>query len=106
MKPQLPKKIKLSAAQFPALAEFLPGYLHEDFRSEYASAAEALGAFCREASGEEIRALAAEWKRFRKISVGKGLPEVQSALQTLGGAWLPQSEADLVKFDEGFENKQ
>ena len=105
MKPQPPKKVKLNAAEFPALAEFLPGYLHEDFRSEYGSAAEALRAFCREASGEEVRALAAEWKRFRKMLVGKGLPEVQSALQTLGGAWRPQSEAELVKFDEGLENK-
>ena len=36
---------------YPALQEFLPAYLHEDFAEEYVSASEAVKEFLAEASG-------------------------------------------------------
>ena len=40
---------------YPALMEFLPAYLHEDFGVEYGSAARAFAALVSDANGDQIR---------------------------------------------------
>jgi hypothetical protein len=85
---------------FPALLEFLPAYLHQDFREEYDSAGEALKAFLSEASGDEIGDVREEWARFRKNFMGRPFREIQAALEQLGSAWLPENEAELKNVDE------
>ena len=40
---------------YPALREFLPAYLHEDFGEEYGSVARAFAALVSDASGDQIR---------------------------------------------------
>ena len=82
---------------FPALLEFLPAYLHQDFREEYDSAGDALKAFLSEASGDEIGDVREEWTRFRKNFVGRPF---RAALERLGSAWLPENEGELKKVDE------
>jgi len=85
---------------YPALMEFLPAYLHEDFGEEYGSAERAFGALVSDASGDQIRNLKEEWQALRQAFAGRPLPEVQSGLTQLGAAWQPQSEEELQTVDE------
>jgi hypothetical protein len=94
------KNLSFDPGNFPALLEFLPAYLHQDFREEYDSAADALKAFLSEASGDEIGDVREEWTRFRKGFKGSPFQEIQAALEQLGSAWLPENEGELENIDE------
>lgn len=85
---------------FPALQDFLPAYLHEDFGEEYDSATEAVKAFLEEASGDQMRDVQEEWQRLRKMLAGRPLGEVQGAMRRLGAAWQPANEAEWKSVDE------
>lgn len=87
-------------ADYPALRDFLPAYLHQDFGEEYGSAAGAVSGFVSEASGDEILQVKEEWRKFRANFAEHSLQEKQSALERLGSAWLPESEEELKEFDE------
>lgn len=85
---------------FPALLEFLPAYLHQDFAEEYDSMGDALKAFLSEASADEIRDVKEEWDQLRKRFAGRPLPEIRRALEQLGSAWSPENEEQLKSIDE------
>ena len=87
-------------ANYPALRETLPGYLHEDFQETSGTVAEAVEAFLNEASAEEIQQVCEEWGRLRKQFAGRRLKELQAALVRLGIAWQPASEEELRGLDE------
>jgi CdiI immunity protein len=94
------KSEQFDPADYPALRDFLPAYLHQDFGEEYGSAAEAVSGFVSEASGDEILLVKEEWKKFRADFAEHSLREKQSALEHLGSAWLPQSEDELREVDK------
>jgi CdiI immunity protein len=78
-----------AAPEFPALRDFLSGYLHQDFQDEYGSAVEAAKAFCGDASDWEIVAVRNEWNTWR-IKLGNApLTEIAGSLRALGAAWQP-----------------
>ncbi|HEX8872267.1 MAG TPA: contact-dependent growth inhibition system immunity protein [Candidatus Acidoferrum sp.] len=81
-------------ARFPALRQFLSGYLHQDFAEEYPSAADAAKTFLSEASAAEIGAVREECARFHAALNDRPLGEIQAALARLGAAWYPQSKAE------------
>jgi hypothetical protein len=85
---------------FPALMEFLPAYLHEDFGEEYGSAAQAFEALGTDASGDQIQTVKEEWQTLRKALAHKPIEEFREALTKLGAAWNPQSERELQEVDE------
>lgn len=85
---------------FPALQEFFPAYLHEDFGEEYGSAAQAMAALLADASGEQIRNVKEEWKTLRQQFARRSLRTLQRALGELGAAWQPQSEQEVQAVDE------
>jgi hypothetical protein len=85
---------------FPALMEFLPAYLHEDFGEEYGSAARAFAAMVSDGSGDQIRNVKEEWMELRRAFSGRPLADVHSGLAQLGAAWQPQSEQELQAVDE------
>jgi hypothetical protein len=89
-------------ANYPALRESLPGYLHEDFQETSGTVAEAMEAFLNEASAEEIQQVCEEWKRLRAHFAGRPLADTQAALVRLGIAWRPTSEEELRGLDEIF----
>lgn len=89
-------------ADYPALREFFPAYLHQDFLDEYGSAAEAANGFLSDASGDEILQLTDEWKAFRHAFRDCPVQEIQSALGKLGSEWQPQNEGELKELDEIF----
>ena len=94
------EKRAFDPGDYPALLEFLPAYLHQDFSEEYGSAGAAMKTFVGEASGDEILQAKEEWKKFRENFRGKPLKEIQAALARFGCAWLPASEAQLQEVDE------
>jgi hypothetical protein len=94
------EKEKFDPADYPALREFLPAYLHQDFGEEYDSAREAVEGFLSEASGDEILHVKEEWKLLRANFLGRPVKEIQGALERLGSAWMPANEAELRQVDE------
>ncbi|HTZ31809.1 MAG TPA: contact-dependent growth inhibition system immunity protein [Methylomirabilota bacterium] len=99
MREPSPSKSPFDPADYPALREMLPAYLHQDFADEYGSAEKAVEGFLQEASGDEILQVKEDWMRFRKALARRPLKECQAALARLGSAWAPQSEADLKRLD-------
>jgi len=98
MKPE--EKKGFDPNDYPALQEFFPAYLHEDFAEEYESAGEAVKEFLAEASGDEVQNVRDEWLRLRKALAVRSFAEVQSAMLSLGGAWQPANEAEWKSLDE------
>jgi len=87
-------------ARYPALMEFLPAYLNEDFGEEYGTAAAAFSALVADATGEQIRNVKKEWAALRRAFSEKPMRDLQHALVLLGVAWHPQSEQELAAVDE------
>jgi len=94
------EKSKFEPANFPALGDYLPAYLHEEFADEYGTAAEAVKTFLADASGDDIQNLREEWTLFRKTLAGRPIGDVQHALEALGVAWHPETEQELAAIDE------
>ena len=99
------KAVGFSPNEFPVLREFFSGYLHEDFNDEYGSAAIAAKAFRGDASPEESAQARQEWAKLRKILTGRSVPEIQTSLQKLGGAWRPQDLDEFHSLDAVFAGK-
>ena len=94
------EKKEFDPNDYPALQEFFPAYLHEDFAEEYGSAGEAVKEFLAEASSDEVQNVRDEWLRLRKALAVRSFAEVQSAMLSLGGAWQPANEAEWKSLDE------
>jgi len=106
MKPQKKEKTAgFDPGQFPTLKEFSSGYLHEDFIDEYGSPPGAARAFRGDASPEESAQACQEWAKLRKILTGRSIPELQTSLQKLGGAWRPQDLDEFHSLDAAFIGK-
>ena len=99
MSPRHEKK-PFAPESYPALLEFLPAYLHEDFAEEYGSAAAAFRALVSDASADQVRKEREEWAALRRAFSRHPLPDLPRALSQLGAAWLPQSEQELQAVDE------
>jgi CdiI immunity protein len=96
-----PKEQKpFDPADFPALREFFPAYLHQDFAVEYGSAVGAVRSFLADASGDEILQVKEEWKMFRAAFWRCTFEEIRAALDKLGSAWSPENERELQRVDE------
>jgi glucokinase len=90
---------EISAAEFPALRQFLRGYLHEDWREENDTAADAARQFMEDADATERQQVASEWQKFRERTKGASLEVMNRFLnQTFGAAWrvLDPAELDAV----------
>jgi hypothetical protein len=86
---------KITRRDFPQLADFLGGYLHEDYRAEYASAAAARDAFLEAADQEERDRFASDVERFLRVTESAPWDEVQRAWAALGAAWAPSDRRAL-----------
>ena len=60
---------------YPALMEFLPAYLHEDFGAEYGSVERAFAAIVSDANGDQIRNVREEWTTLRQAFSGRAIPD-------------------------------
>jgi hypothetical protein len=94
---------KISPADFPALRQFLRGYLHQDWKAEHDSPAQAAQQFCEDASPPECGAVAREWEAFRKQTKNLSLPAISGILSAqLGAAWDPQDPGQLEAISSVF----
>ena len=88
---------QISAADFPALRDFLRGYFHQDLADEYGSPKAAAEHFRQDADETQRKALAEEWTRFLAGMKGQPLEALNHALMALGSACrLDQAEVDEV----------
>lgn len=93
-------KKKFDKGDFPALLEFVPAYLHQDFGEEYGSAAEAVTAFLADASSDQVLQVKEEWQRLHRVLGDRFLGRWQAALRQLGSAWQPQSVKEVRSVSE------
>ncbi len=91
-----PASPQISASTFPALRQFLRGYLHQDWKQEYESPAEAAQQFCEDADTEERQRVAREWLDFCQQTKNLSLPAISGLLRDqLGAAWSVRSIEDF-----------
>jgi hypothetical protein len=89
-------KLPVSAGTFPALRQFLRGYLHEDWQEDHDSPSGAAEQFCEDASAEERQDVAREWEEFRQRTKNLSLPAVSALLnKQLGAAWRPETSEQI-----------
>jgi hypothetical protein len=89
-------KRPVSAGTFPALRQFLRGYLHEDWQEDHDSPSGAAEQFCEDASAEERQDVAREWEEFRQRTKNLSLPTVSALLtKQLGAAWRPETSDQI-----------
>jgi hypothetical protein len=86
---------RVKPEDFPALAQFLGGYLHQDFLLDHASAPAAARSFRADASPEEAAAVDAELDRLLALTEKWTLTQIRRFQKSLGASWLPSSRADL-----------
>jgi hypothetical protein len=70
----------LSPAELPRVAEFLAGYLHEDWAIDYESPSEAIYEYLAEADPNDVEELATEWTVVAQAAHRLGLDELNRAL--------------------------
>ncbi len=93
--------ISAKSQQFPRLAEFCQGYLHQDFVDEYGSVQSAASTYLTDANPNQVRQLRSEWKKFlamvRKHATTPStqLSSFRKAMVELGSSWRPQTLADI-----------
>jgi hypothetical protein len=87
---------EISSAAFPALAEFLRGYFHEDLLDDYGSPQGAARQFLHDADDDQRRDVANEWMRFLRQTKGLGMTAINEALSSMGSACL-LTESDVKK---------
>ena len=86
---------KVRPEDFPALAQFFGGDLHQDFLLDHGSAPAAARSFRADASPDEARAVDDELDRLLILTERWTVTQIRRFLKSLGAAWLPSSRADL-----------
>jgi hypothetical protein len=92
--PDHAKTPEISAAEFPALRDFLRGYFHEDLLDEYGSAEAAVRQFCKDADAQQRKAVADEWTRLRERVPWAGM---NAAIGKLGSSYGFDSDDEIKK---------
>jgi len=94
---------KIDPSDFPHLAEFTRGYLHQDLAVEHGSASEAAKAYLRDLDFPRRKQVAKEASRLRQIAQDWTVEELNAALAHLGGYWLAPSRAEFFQLMEAFQ---
>ncbi len=88
---------------YPALAAFLDGYLHQDFRQVHGGALLAAAAFARDAGPDELASVCGELAALQRALTGQPLAVWRSAVSAIGGAWRPSSSGEVGRLLEALE---
>jgi hypothetical protein len=94
---------EVSETGFPAVRDFLRGYLHEDATAEYGSPEAAARQFCQDSDPKQRKVFAAEWRGLMRRMEGKSLEDINRLLTTRLGSALTLSQAQLAALSEIFE---
>ena len=97
---------RLSRRQFPALIDFVRGYLHEDSPVVHGSVRAAAAAFRADASPEERRRLAREIAALAAGAASLPLKTLREFVtKELGSAWIPRSRDELEAMLDELQEK-
>lgn len=88
MKERDSQSASIRPGDYPALGQFLRGYLHQDMRDEHGSVENAAKDFWHAADVDERVAVAEEWKRLREHFQDRPLTDLSRALTRLGSAQI------------------
>jgi hypothetical protein len=81
---------RLDLPQWPSLARFFRGYLHQDAAADHRSLESAFDQFWQDASHDEQRAFGSEWRALAARMRGQPWHKVQPLIAALGAQWLPR----------------
>ena len=101
-----------TSQQFPRLAEFSQGYLHQDFLDEYGSVESAASAYLSDASPSEVRQLKAEWEKLLALArehaptPSTQLLKIRKTMVELGSSWRPQALTDIDNLTKTFAGRR
>ena len=101
--PRKPPRSLPSADDYPALAAFLDGYLHQDFRQAHGGALSAAAAFARDAGPDELATVCGELAALQRTLVGQPLAVWRGAIAAIGGSWRPSSSGEVERVLEVLE---
>ena len=87
---------RFKVSDFPVLRQVFRGYLHEDFMTEYGSAAAALRTFEHDADDDEVDRFRAEVRRFVEVTAPLDFAKVRAHMTKLGARWEPPSREGLI----------
>lgn len=83
--------------EFPALASFVRGYLHQDYPEVHGSVGVAAAAFCADANADERRQLAQELEALFATSAKWSLRDLRHFVtRDLASSWRPESRGELA----------
>jgi hypothetical protein len=88
---------RLDAAQWPRIAAFFRGYLHQDAGDVHRSLESAFEQFWDDASHDERTAFAAEWRALLARTQGRPWRKVEPLVASLGAAWLPRAGTGFAR---------
>jgi len=89
---------------YPAIRDFVRGYLHQDAAAEYGSAPEAMRQFCRDSESADREKLRSEWQRL--LAAHPDLAHINNELQKLGCAWLFRTREELDEMLAGCKEQK
>lgn len=87
----------ISAAEFPALRDFVRGYFHQDLADEYGSPEAAARQFLSDADEQQRKALQEEWTSFLLRMRGQPLKILNQALTQELGSAVVLNQADVER---------
>lgn len=94
---------KIDPSDFPHLAEFARGYLHQDLIPEHGSATKAAKAYLHDLSPSNRKKAADEAFRFRGLVQNWMSSEANAAISKLGGSWNFISTDELAEVMQTLE---
>lgn len=97
------KAVRRTEQAYPALARFLDGYLHQDFRVVHNGLVGAAAAFVRDADVGEVAQVAKELGRLVATLEGEPVAMWRSAVAAVGGSWRPASAGEVRRLLEALE---
>jgi hypothetical protein len=91
----------LNRDAFPALSNFLKGYLHEDYPDEHGSLGAAVAAFVADADPSERQQLVRELESLTRRLSGRSPRSLRRFVTgDLGSRWEPKSRHQLIELLE------
>jgi len=82
---------------YPALTDFLAGYLHEDFVVIHGSVEGAAAAFCADANADERQRVVGELEALLRATTSHSSNRLRRfVVEGLGSGWTPSSRGDLL----------
>ncbi len=95
----------LDARDWPRIAGFFRGYLHQDAAALHQSLEAAFDQFWDDTAAAERRMFAAEWQALAARTRGRPWRQVEPIVTALGAAWLPRAGSGFARLARHVERR-